>query len=110
MIELGNALSRYLDFLRFAKREREQRDKCTEYSESCHPPDMPDQGKAGDDSKESSDETGCAASWHRDRLVLGQLHLLPLPRLSKFFAYPKSVSTSDLWQDRIVPCRRRRGR
>ena len=41
----------------FAKREHEQRDKCAEYSERCHPPDMPDQGKAGDDSKEGGGET-----------------------------------------------------
>src|SRR4029077_3499862 len=109
MIELGNALSRYLDFLFFAKREHEQCAECAEYSERCHPPDMPDQRKAGDDSKEGGDKTGCAASWHLDRLVLAQLRLLPLPCVSKFFPYPKSVSTSDLWQDRIVPGRRRRG-
>jgi hypothetical protein len=48
-IELGNTLRWYLDLLLFAKREGKQRNEYAEYAESGHPPDVPDQGKAGDD-------------------------------------------------------------
>ena len=72
-VELGNPLSRDLYFLLVAKREEEERDESTRYADCGHPPDVPDQRKAGNDGKESRDEAGCAAFRHFDRFVLARL-------------------------------------
>ena len=75
-IELSDRLSGYLDLFLLAKCEGEERHECTEDSKSGHPPDVPDQRKAGDHGKEGVDEAGRSVLRHFDRRVPARLRRL----------------------------------
>src|SRR4029077_2024640 len=109
-VKLGNFFGWYLDFLFIPKRKNQQRHECSDHSQSGHPPDVPDQGEAGDNGKECGDETGRTVLRRFDRSVLARLRWLISCYARALFHAPKGVSLSDTWQDRIVPGRRRRGR
>ena len=75
-----------------------------------HPPDVPDQGKAGDDGKEGVDEAGrrCSSALRSARTrALRRLTLLCARAL---LPGPIGVSAGDMRQDGKVPGRRRRRR
>src|SRR6266487_3451438 len=97
--EPGNLLGRYLDLLLVAERESKERHERTEQTDTDHPPDVPDQRKAGDDGKERVDEADRAVSRHLDRHVLARLSWLILRRARALLRTPIAVSLSDTGQD-----------
>src|ERR1700741_5517643 len=84
-IQPCNRLSGYLDLLLLAKCEYEERHETAERSESGHPPDMPDQRKAGNNGKEGIDEAGRSVVRHFDRLVLSRFGRLAFLWTPGFF-------------------------
>src|SRR5712671_2808174 len=97
--EPSNLLGRYLDLLLVAEGESKERHERAEQTDTGHPPDVPDQRKAGDDGKERVDETDCAVSRHLDRRVLARLPCLVLHRVCALLRFPIAVSLSDPGQD-----------
>src|SRR5258705_868480 len=67
--ELGNLLGRHLEFSVSAECEGKQRHECTQETQTCHPPDVPDHREADDDGEEGADKAGGAVFRHFDGLV-----------------------------------------
>src|SRR5262249_23595128 len=108
--ETGNRLTGNLDLVSFAKREHEEGHECTEESESGHPPDVPDQGKSGNHSKESVDEARRSILRHFDRLVLARLRRLTMRYARERLIGPVSIPACDSRHKCKVPGGRRRCR
>src|SRR5271170_673972 len=103
LIELGNLLRWYCDFLLIAKGKDQERHECAEASQGSHPPDVPNQREAGDNSKERGDEAGPAVLRHFDRLVLARLCRLSSGCRRELFPGPEGVSSRDVWKHGVVP-------
>src|SRR5262245_6112673 len=95
-IEAGKLFGRDLHLLLFAEREDDERREPTEQSDTDHPPDMPDQGKAGDDGKEGVDEADRAVPRHLDRRIFASLARLRPGRPCTLLRLPIGVSLRDL--------------
>src|SRR5580658_5767173 len=103
--KLSDPFAGYFDLLLIAEREDQE---CREHSEQAQyyqPPDVPDQRKADDDSKERGDEADGTALGHFDCPVSARRHLVGVLLLA-----PPGVDRRDIWQDGVIPRRWRRGR
>ena len=67
--ELGNLQGRDLDLLLIAEREREEGQERADETHGGHPPDVPDQRKAGDDGEECVDEADRGVFRYFDRRI-----------------------------------------
>ena len=78
-------------------------------AEHHQPPDVPDQGEAGDDRKERGDEAGRAVARHLDRLVAAARPAGAVLSRACCFMPQYGSSLLDVRQHREVEGRRRRG-
>ena len=75
---------------------RQAGQKHADCPDTRHPPDVPDQRKAGDDCKECGDEAGRAVLRHFDRLEFALASASGLLRALALLLSPESVDVRDL--------------
>src|SRR5215468_6541191 len=95
-VELDECLGWDLELVRVPECEHQESHECAEDSESSHPPDVPDQGKARDDSEEGSDEAGRSIFRHLDWLVHTRLRRLAFLGGCELLRGPVGISPRDL--------------
>src|SRR5258705_8658885 len=108
--ELGNLLSWHLEFSVSAECQGKQRHECTQKSQTCHPPDVPDHRKTDDDRKEGADKAGGVVFRHFDGLVRTCSARLVLLCPFSSLPGPESVCSADVRCKSKIPRRRRRRR
>src|SRR5215475_4816202 len=96
VVELDKRLGWDLELVRVPECEHQESHECAEDSESSHPPDVPDQGKARDDSEEGSDEAGRSIFRHFDRLVLARSRRLTWLCGRELLRDPVGISRGDV--------------
>src|SRR5215467_15677015 len=98
-VELDKRLGWDLELVRVTECEHQESHECAEDSKSGHPPDVPDQCKARDDSEEGSDEAGRSIFRHLNRLVNTRFRRLAFLGGCELLRDPVGVSPRDLGQD-----------
>src|SRR6267142_3173187 len=105
--ELGNLLGWHLEFSVSAECEGKQRHECTQETETCHPPDVPDHREADNDGEEGADKAGGAVFRHFDRLVRMCWPRSVLLGLLPSLAGPESVCSGNARRESKIPGSRR---
>ena len=95
-----------LDFLLIAEGEDQERRECADCSQRGHPPDVPDECKAGHNRKERGHKAGRRVLRHLDRRVVARMSLLAR-RLRALLPVPMRIDLSYRGEDGQTsrPCR-----